>query len=72
MNVLIGICSKYPNPFLFDCIKALKEVQINSEQEYKYKIEVVDSDSTDNCYYELVSQNFPDVEISMIKNKNFE
>jgi len=74
MNVLICICSKYPNPFLYDCIKNVYEKQINSESsnKYIYKIHVIDSHSDDLIYYNKISEDFHDVEIHMIENKNYE
>jgi hypothetical protein len=72
MNVLICICSKFPNPYLFNCIEELYKKQININQEYIYKIHVVDSDSDDFSYYNIIHDHFPDVEIHMIKNKNYE
>ena len=39
MNVLIAICSRYPNPFLYECIDKLYKIQINTidTQIFKYK-----------------------------------
>jgi GR25 family glycosyltransferase involved in LPS biosynthesis len=73
-NVLICVCSKYPNPMLHRCIGNLYKYQINTEktQRYKYTIHVVDSDSEDVSYYTDIRKDFPDVEIHMIKNKNYE
>lgn len=71
-NVLVCICSKYPNPFLYKCIDELYKKQINTNEDYIYKIHVVDSDSEDLIYYNQIEQAFPDVEIHMIKNKNYE
>jgi hypothetical protein len=39
---------------------------------YIYKIHIVDSCSENVVNYEKVSQDFPDVEIHMIENKNYE
>lgn len=74
MNVLICICSKSPNCHLYECIDNLYKTQINSNdiQKYTYKIHVVDSDSDNLSNYIKVSQDFPDVEIHMVKNKNYE
>ena len=74
INVSICICSKFPNPFLFTCIKNLYEIQINSQsaQKYIYKIHVIDSCSTDYFYYNQIASEFPDVKIHMIENKNYE
>jgi len=72
MNVLICICSKYPNTLLHNCIDELYKKQINTHDDYLYKIHVVDSDSDNFIYYNQIEKNFPDVEIHMIKNKNYE
>lgn len=72
MNILICICSKYPNPELYHCIEKLYTNQVNRSIDNRYSIHVVDSDSTDITYYENVRQDFPNVEIHMIKNKNYE
>jgi hypothetical protein len=74
MNVLICISSKYPNPFLYECIRHLYEKQINSQstKKYTYKIQVIDSCSDNLVYYNKISQDFPDIEIHMIENKNYE
>jgi GR25 family glycosyltransferase involved in LPS biosynthesis len=74
INVLVCICSRYPNPMLHNCIEKLYTYQINTHktQTYKYTIHVVDSDSEDLSYYADIRKNFPDVEIHMIKNKNYE
>jgi hypothetical protein len=74
MSVLICICSKYPNTYLYECIDELYKKQINTQftQNFIYKIHIVDSDSENLSYYEKIQQDFPDVEIHMIKNKNYE
>ena len=74
MNILVCICSMYPNPSLYNCIKTLYKEQINvpASNVDTYKIHVVDSDSTDDTYYKEVEKDFPDVEIHMVKNKNYE
>ena len=72
MSGLICICSKYPNPLLYECIDNLYKKQVNAPQKYTYKIHVVDSDSENLSYYNKITQDFPDVEIHMIKNKNYE
>lgn len=72
MNVLICICSKYPNPHLYRCIEELYIKQINIDKSRDYKIHVVDSDSSDCSYYEKIRESFPNVEIHTIKNKNYE
>ena len=72
MNVLICISSKYPNPQLYECINSLYKIQINQDPNYKYKIHVLDSDSDNLINYIKINQDFPDVKIHMIKNKNYE
>ena len=73
MQVLICISSKYPNPYLYTCIDELYKTQINTNLDnFIYKIHVIDSDSNDLMYYNKITQDFPEVEIHMIKNKNYE
>jgi hypothetical protein len=80
IKVSICICSKFPNPLLFTCIKNLYEIQINSQTEqsiksvkkYIYEIHVMDSCSTDFVYYNEIADEFPDVKIHIIENKNYE
>lgn len=74
MNVLICICSKYPNPLLYKCIDNLYKKQINiyNHDIIHYKIHVVDSDSKDISYYKQIYTDFPGVSIHMVKNKNYE
>ena len=72
MNVLICISSKYPNPQLYDCINSLYKIQINQHQNYIYKIIVLDSDSDNFINYLKIKEQFPKVNIHMIKNKNYE
>jgi hypothetical protein len=74
MNVVVCICSKYPNPFLHKCIEYLYNNQINvkSDKKYIYKIHVIDSCSDNLFYYNNISQCFQDVEIHMVENKNYE
>jgi len=72
MSILICICSKYPNHNLYECINELYKIQINTSSDFIYKIHVVDSDSDNFIYYNKIVQDFPDVEIHMIKNKNYE
>lgn len=74
MNVLICICSKYPNPLLHECIRNLYEKQINVEsaRKYIYNIHVIDSCSDYFDYYQKILENFKDVQIHMVENKNYE
>jgi len=71
MNVIICICSKYPNNLLYDCVKNIYEKQIHVDI-HQYEVHIVDSDSENTVNYEKVSNDFPDVKIHMIKNKNYE
>jgi hypothetical protein len=50
----------------------LYNIQINAQQKYTYKIHIVDSDSENLIYYNRITKVFPDVEIHLIKNKNYE
>ena len=70
MKTLITICSRAPNPFLYNCISQLYKVQIQTDP--NYTICVVDSDSSDLTHYDLVKGDFPAVEIHFCKNRNYE
>jgi len=70
MNVLICICSKYPNTLLIECIEHLYRYQVGDEN--TYKICVVDSDSSEFMYYDIVAERFPEVEVHLVKNKHYE
>lgn len=70
MQTLIVICSKYPNPTLPNCVRNLYEKQI--KQSLDYKICIVDSESTELMHYRKVEDEFPDVEICYVNNKNYE
>lgn len=74
MDVLICICSKSPNNNLYECIDKLYKIQINTHdiQKYKYKVHIVDSNSDNLTNYIKIYHDFPDVEIHMIKNTNYE
>jgi hypothetical protein len=69
-KILIIICSKSPNPLLYECIDKLYKIQIKNNK--NYKICVVDSDSSDLTNYDKVKKNYPDVDINFVKNKNYE
>lgn len=71
MRTLVIICSKSPNDKLFTCIDLLYKIQIKDNLE-NYKICVVDSDSDNFTNYEVIKNNFPDVDIYYAKNKNYE
>lgn len=70
MKILIVICSKSPNPELYNCIDKLYKIQIKDNS--NYKLCVIDSDSLDLTNYEKIKTDFPDVELHFIKNKNYE
>jgi hypothetical protein len=70
MNILIVICSKSPNPHLYNCIDNLYKIQIKNNS--NYKICVVDSDSNDLTNYRKIKTKFPHVQVCFIKNKNYE
>lgn len=70
MSTLFCICSKSPNPFLYDCIANL--YKFNGADIVKGKLCVVDSDSDNLTNYTKINNDFPDVEIFFIKNKNYE
>ena len=70
MRVLICICSRFPNTLLMESIDRLYKIQIGDGN--TYKICVVDSDSSNLMYYVEVAQRFPQVEIHLVKNRNYE
>ena len=75
MNVLVCISSKSPNPLLYECISSLYTNQINNQlnnNQFNYKICVLDSDSNDFSFYDKVKSDFPEVELLFIKNMNYE
>ena len=73
MNVIICISSKYPNSYLHECIDKLYKTQINKDTHNNtYTIHVVDSDSDNLTYYHKINKDFPDVNIHMVKNRNYE
>jgi hypothetical protein len=53
-----------------DCIGRLYRIQIGDGN--AYKICVVDSDSNNLMHYVEVAQRFPEVEIHLVKNRNYE
>lgn len=69
-TVLICICSKSPNSILYECIDMIYKIQI--QDSLNYKVCVVDSDSDDLSMYNKINKDFPNVEIYLIKNKNYE
>ena len=72
MHILICICSKSPNPLLYECIHNLYKIQIHIHTNTHYKICVIDSDSDDLTNYDKIKNDFPNVDILFIKNKNYE
>jgi hypothetical protein len=74
MKICICISSKFPNPRLYTCIEQIYKIQINAEKspEYIYTVHVVDSDSSDCMYYNKIQEDFPNVQLHMIKNKHYE
>lgn len=70
MNILICISSRFPNKILLECLDKLYKIQVGDGN--TYKICVVDSDSSNLMYYSEVEKTFPEVEINLVKNKNYE
>jgi hypothetical protein len=71
MKILIIISSKSPNDFLLNCIQKLYRIQIDNDT-HQYKICVIDSDSDNNSVYYKISKQFPNIDIYIVKNKNYE
>ncbi len=65
-KILITICSKSPNEILYNNILKLKEFYSEA------KIIIIDSDSSDFYIYNKIKNEFNDIEIHYIKNKNYE
>lgn len=70
-KILIIISSKDPTQNLLDNINNLYSIQCNDDS-HLYKIICVDSDSTNFCYYDIINQQFPLIDISYVKNRNYE
>lgn len=70
MNTLITIVSKSPNTILYQCIYNLYKFQINDES--LEKLCIIDSDSDDISVYSKITEDFPNVEVCLIKNTNYE
>jgi hypothetical protein len=66
------ICSKSPNPYVYRCIERLYTLQIRNDTENNYKVVIVDSDSDDFTNYDRIKNDFPEVDIHLAKNKNYE
>jgi len=69
-NILIIICSKNPTINLYNNINNINIIQKNDKN--KYKIICVDSDSENTETYQKIKNNFKEIEIFFIKNKNYE
>jgi hypothetical protein len=69
-SILITICSKSPNPYLYDCVKNIYLNQIDDT--ITYKVCIVDSGSDDLSNYNKVKNDYPDVDICFANNKNYE
>jgi hypothetical protein len=70
-KTLIIISSKSPNNILLSCIDNLYRIQIRDDLD-KYKVCVIDSDSDDFTVYDRIKEQFPYVDIHLVKNKNYE
>lgn len=71
MKILVSICSKSPNDCLTECVGYWYGIQI-ANSKHSYKIVIVDSCSTDLSAYVEVKKYWPDIEILLINNKNYE
>jgi hypothetical protein len=69
--ILIVICSKSPNPFLYSCIEKLYTYQIQPNPD-QYTVCIIDSGSDNFEHYQRVYHDFPQVHIHFIRNKNYE
>ena len=65
-KLLILICSRHPNPFLYKNIEKLRDFYKDA------KIAIIDSDSEKFDTYHIVKESFPDVDLHFLKNKNYE
>jgi len=65
-KLLILICSRHPNRFLYKNIEKLRDFYKDA------KIAVIDSDSEKFDTYDIVKESFPDVDLHFLKNKNYE
>jgi len=68
LKTLIVICSKSPNDYLYQCVEALYNIQVNNNT----KICIVDSDSDNFENYNKVKEKYPSLDIQYAKNKNYE
>ena len=65
-KLLILICSRHPNRFLYNNIKRLHDFYKDA------KIAIIDSDSEQFDTYTIIKSTFPEVDIHLLKNKNYE
>lgn len=65
-SLVILICSKHPNTFLYANIEKIRDIYKNA------KIAVIDSDSEHFDTYTNIKESFPEVDIHFLKNKNYE
>ena len=65
-KLMILICSRHPNSFLYENIEKLREFYKDA------KIAVIDSDSEKFDTYDKIKESFPEVDIQLLKNKNYE
>lgn len=72
MKILIIISSKYPNDILLKCIQELYKFQIDNDNINEYKICIIDSDSDNNKLYHIIAREYPNIDIHIVKNKNYE
>ena len=72
MKTLVAISSKSPNPHLLTTIQSLFNNQFKGVCSSDFKIVVVDSCSDDFSEYIKVKQQYPEVEIMLTNNINYE
>ena len=72
MKTLVIISSKSPNPYLLEAVQSLHDIQFKGIASTEYKIVVVDSCSDNLSEYVKLKQLFPDVDIMLTNNKNYE
>jgi len=65
-DLLIIISSKYPNSILVESVKCFRNIYPTE------KIVIVDSNSSNFTHYETVYKDHENIEILMVKNKNYE
>jgi hypothetical protein len=74
MKTLFVLCTKNPNQNLINNIHNIYNIQLYKENPDLCKICVIDSDSDSNnvMYFTTLKKKFPDVELHLCKNKNYE